>query len=239
MLFDMFLAGAFNWGLGKSLDVLTKCFVCSEEDNYKIENVNYNHIECSNCHKESQQFSNVCDFTLNKMNGEIGHVLLNNTTKDFRASKEISFLNGDKISKFSVPIQILTTGMANKPFILEANLSPYSGYQDHTISKVIQPHRNGTRGTETIECLPDVVFDLLGGSTDTEIDKRSGNPLEDFFLDAPKTYVSSSITKQPIEIKYKAISKNREILFEDNHFVELSDSAIRSLNKNEFLHSTD
>ena len=56
-LFSVVVTKAFEWGIGKALDVMWKCTACSQQDAGRIENVTHNHFLCSNCHKCTKQFS--------------------------------------------------------------------------------------------------------------------------------------------------------------------------------------
>ena len=71
-LSSLFLKCALSWGFGKVLDAVVKCFSCGNRSEQRIGNVQNNYIYCKNCHKETTQFTNACDFTINKRSLEIG-----------------------------------------------------------------------------------------------------------------------------------------------------------------------
>ncbi len=71
-LFSLFA----GYGFGKVMDVLVDCFSCKEKFNSTIDNVQYNNIYCPNCHRDNTQFTNACDFTVNRRTNEIGHGII-------------------------------------------------------------------------------------------------------------------------------------------------------------------
>ena len=70
-------------GVRESIKALSKCFKCKQEDEVAIENINFNQIECSNCHKQTEQFTNACQFTVNKRTNEVGHAAVEVKTRNF------------------------------------------------------------------------------------------------------------------------------------------------------------
>lgn len=72
-LFSIFLQSAFDWGFGRILDTVFCCSICEQRKDESIGNEQQNYLECPNCHKVVQQYTNACDFTVNKRNGQIGH----------------------------------------------------------------------------------------------------------------------------------------------------------------------
>lgn len=74
-LVTVFVNKAFEWGVGKTLDVLWQC-VCEEKKDERIANVQFNHYECPNCHKSHRQFTNACNHTI-ASDGRVSQVGVN------------------------------------------------------------------------------------------------------------------------------------------------------------------
>jgi hypothetical protein len=62
-----------NWLMGQILPVRTICPRCQQRDQTTLGNQQTNYLECSNCHNQLEQFTNACDFTINRSTGQIGH----------------------------------------------------------------------------------------------------------------------------------------------------------------------
>ena len=71
-LFSMFLDSEVDWGFGRALTVIAKCLACGQEDRERIANLEYNDLYCSNCHADVNQFTNACEYTINRSTNEIG-----------------------------------------------------------------------------------------------------------------------------------------------------------------------
>lgn len=80
-LFGMVLSGAVSWGVAKSLDVLVECPRCAERDKARIANVEVNRIQCRNCQLGTGQFTNACEFTVDRQTGRIGHAMASASAK--------------------------------------------------------------------------------------------------------------------------------------------------------------
>jgi len=72
-LAPMILTAGMSWGIGRTLDVLVKCFNCDYVKNERIANVQKNELGCYNCGQEYVQFTNACDFTVSP-DRNIAHV---------------------------------------------------------------------------------------------------------------------------------------------------------------------
>lgn len=233
-MFDMFLSGAVSWGVGKALDVLTKCEHCSEENNQSICNVDYNHIECSNCHKETEQFTNACDYTVNRKSKQIGHVLIDDSFNSLKIGYYSDFFTDKRITSFSIPVRVMTYAMMNQPFILETSISSFYGGSTYTDSSVIHANCNKSIVTPSLNFEPSTMFEILGGGyEEREYDEEQGLLLK-MLYNKPKFYLTSHAKKEPLEILFKAVSKNRDILYEDKHVIQLSGKDIEMLNKLRF-----
>jgi Zn ribbon nucleic-acid-binding protein len=84
-LFSLFLSSAADevtqCGAGGTLNVLAHCPICSQKDELGVGNIQFNDIECTNCHKHLRQYTNACDFTINKESRQIGHAVARKTKK--------------------------------------------------------------------------------------------------------------------------------------------------------------
>jgi len=123
-LFSMFLSGAISWGIGKILDIIFYCNTCSEPNDENIGNKQSNFLECSNCHKVIEQYTNACDFTIDKSTKQIGHGIF--------APKDYLWLwtCGDGLFDFSnnflqIPYQHRIEGMKDRSVIFEAIFRKY------------------------------------------------------------------------------------------------------------------
>jgi hypothetical protein len=123
-LFSIFLKSAVGWGAGKALDTLAHCFRCGQKDEKRIGNVQYNHIECSNCHKMVNQFTNSCKFTLNKHTSEIGHAIWGPADHKHQWISEGGFLK-EKKSFLKIPFSLLVKGLNGRSIVIETVLSQY------------------------------------------------------------------------------------------------------------------
>lgn len=56
-LMSIVVQKAFEWGVGKALDVAWRC-ACEQKTDGRISNVSFNVLECRNCHHVSRQFTN-------------------------------------------------------------------------------------------------------------------------------------------------------------------------------------
>jgi hypothetical protein len=69
------ISGAGSWGTKKVLDTIFTCNEpqCKTRCDCRIGNVDFNDLQCRNCHKHLRQFTNVCTFTV-KQTGKIAHI---------------------------------------------------------------------------------------------------------------------------------------------------------------------
>ena len=124
-LFTMFLNSAFGWGVGKILDTLTSCKKCGQRDDQRIGNSQYNYIECSNCHRVINQFTNACDFTVNPQTKQIGHGLLDvgNYKWVWEAGDGLFDIKKEFLG---IPFEIQIEGMKSRDVVLELCVRRYS-----------------------------------------------------------------------------------------------------------------
>lgn len=126
-LFSIFLHSIVgkmvDWAAGRILDVRIHCPVCGEKAPFRIGNTQLNSIECSNCHKNRNQFTNACDFTINKQTLQIGHAELEKSSKTYEW--EYYGALWLKESWLVLPFTIMTDGLRNRTLVLESVLRQY------------------------------------------------------------------------------------------------------------------
>lgn len=76
IFFDLLLSSLVGWASNKILDVVVGCNGCGQQDKGRIGNEQWNHLECSNCHAETKQFTNACDDTVDPATQRIGHAIV-------------------------------------------------------------------------------------------------------------------------------------------------------------------
>ncbi|WP_300458633.1 hypothetical protein [Desulfobacula sp.] len=130
-IFSMFLNGVVGWGVGSILDTITKCFSCGQKDTRRIGNIQSNYIECSNCHRIHNQFTNACDFTINRSTNEIGHALFTPGRYKWEWKKK-GFFDGRQY--LYIPFDIRIKGMCGRSIIIETELKRYND------SRIITSH---------------------------------------------------------------------------------------------------
>jgi hypothetical protein len=115
------MSGAGSWGAKKVLDTIFTCNEpqCKTRCDCRIGNVDFNDLQCRNCHKHLRQFTNVCTFTLKK-SGKVAH--FGAEFSDWRKG----FLSSNTII---VPADYLFVGMGGLR-ITERNL--FKNYDNHT-----------------------------------------------------------------------------------------------------------
>jgi hypothetical protein len=123
-LFSMFISSVVSWGVGKILDTMFKCNICGQETDVRIENQQTNNLECKNCHKEILQYTNACDFTINKKDGQIGHAIF--APKDFLWKWEC----GDGMFDLSenilaIPFSMRIDGLKGRSVLFEVALKNF------------------------------------------------------------------------------------------------------------------
>jgi hypothetical protein len=79
-LFSVALTAAADWTVRRALEVIVRCNVCRQPNKTTVNNGNRNHLTCRNCAKSLDQYTNACNFTVQK-DGEIAHVGLDLATE--------------------------------------------------------------------------------------------------------------------------------------------------------------
>ena len=120
----MFLSGAFGWGVGKVFDAITKCFVCGQQDERRIGNVQNNYLYCSNCHKENRQFTNACDFTIDKMSLEIGQGIVRPAGKKWIWENKGGWFE-EKTKWLMIPHFVRLVGLQGRDVVLKTEIRSY------------------------------------------------------------------------------------------------------------------
>lgn len=157
-LFSMFLHGAMSWGVGRILEVVTRCFRCGQQDERDIGNVQTNWLECSNCHEELEQFTNACDFTVDRRSQEIGHAIWGPWEYKYEWVKEGGIFQPTN-HMLRIPFRIRTRGLSGRAIVVETELSRYRDESFITSHEsVIYPSSNATRHT-CAHLYPDSNFD--------------------------------------------------------------------------------
>lgn len=125
-LFSVFLnsllSRAVDWAMGQILDVRSRCPVCGQRASLHIGNLQLNHMECSNCHKVTSQFTNACDFTISKQTLQIGHAALSNGSFLY---DWVGFYQFIMLSKLVVPFNIQADGLSSRTLVLESLLRKF------------------------------------------------------------------------------------------------------------------
>lgn len=139
-LFSLFLQSAFGWGVGKILDTVAKCCFCGQRDERSIGNVQANWLECSNCHRTLEQFTNACDLTVSPQSHQIGHGVFG------VGSYKWEWRTGSGIFDFSkewmcVPFDIRIDGLRGRDLVFETEIKRYD--DDETVTR----HRSILRPT--------------------------------------------------------------------------------------------
>ena len=124
-LFSVFLTKFAEWGFGKILDIAFVCSnpLCRNKTYLDISNQQTNYLECSNCHKVINQFTNACDFTLNPKTRQIGHAIFKSGTRKWDWPGMNVFYQPER---FSVPFNILIEGLKGRAVILTTSIKRYS-----------------------------------------------------------------------------------------------------------------
>jgi hypothetical protein len=138
-LFGMFLQSlvgrGFDWALGQILSVETACPRCNQRDELSIGNQEENYIECSNCHRQIQQFTNACDFTINRRSGQIGHGLFDVTGgQKWRWENHGNFFQRNE--RLVIPFDIRIEGLRGRSVFLETAIRKYDN------EEVVTSHRS-------------------------------------------------------------------------------------------------
>lgn len=126
-LFAIFLREAIGLGFGSILRSLAKCFRCGQEDKVSIGNLQTNHIECSNCYADVSQYTNACEFTVNKYTGQIGHAAF------VPARWDCTWKGGwFKEKKLWIPYYIKAQGLRGRSLVLETSIEDYQSAKELT-----------------------------------------------------------------------------------------------------------
>lgn len=123
-LFSVFvvpaLQAAVGWGTKRALDATFNCCYCDERNRpTRINNIDKNGLYCPNCHKSSEQFVNVCKFTVQRT-GEVGQIGLSlSDTYHYERN-----LGGTRTAIY-VPGKFLFMGLEGKPVVETNTLSDF------------------------------------------------------------------------------------------------------------------
>lgn len=126
-MFGMVLASTVGWGVGKILDTVTNCNKCGQEQDVRVGNIQENHLGCKNCGLVAKQFTNACNFTIDK-NRRIGHVggsLLGNYSVDDNPKDESWFFKKNYHGWLFFPVELRAIDMLGKQFVTKLNVIDY------------------------------------------------------------------------------------------------------------------
>jgi hypothetical protein len=123
MILEVMLGRALDWCAGQILDVRTTCPGCRQRDKNRIGNEQPNGIECSNCHRQVLQFSNACDFTVNRRSGQIGHGIFEVADQKWRWVDHGGLFSVDK--RLHVPFNIRVDGLGGRSVFLETAIRQF------------------------------------------------------------------------------------------------------------------
>lgn len=145
-LFTMFLGkvgdASLGWGVGRVLDVVAKCFKCSEENCERISNKNTNFIECKNCGVTANQFTHACDSTIRRDTRQIGHASIGFEDAPFTAKYG---LFSTDLKSISIPWVVKLDGLHQRTVKIDLILGGAGGTYDSpmrfTTHKVVSPRK--------------------------------------------------------------------------------------------------
>jgi hypothetical protein len=123
-LFTLILQSAVGWGVGRVLDTMASCFACGQRDGREIGNEQANWLECSNCHRTLEQFTNACDLTVNRSTGQIGHAVfgVGSHRWQWRTGSGMFDFNAEWLS---VPFRVRIEGLRGRDLVFETELLNY------------------------------------------------------------------------------------------------------------------
>lgn len=113
---------ALGWGVGRALDVVTRCTVCSQPDNRRVANKTFNTLECSNCHKAVSQFTNASDTTIDRSTLLIAHAHVEYSEQPWRWEKKTYWLKPPEETLY-IPNDIQIMGVCRRTALVDMHLS--------------------------------------------------------------------------------------------------------------------
>lgn len=129
-MFDMFLSGAAGWLTGKVLDTLLRCNTCAQEKPAQVGNEQWNHLECKNCHKQTDQFTNACEATVDRKTRQIGHGEITQCSWSWEKFGFWSETFGtSKARRLAVPFQLVERGLKGRTLVFEFALRDFDSDQ--------------------------------------------------------------------------------------------------------------
>lgn len=123
-LFSLFVVpamqAAVGWGTKRVLDATFNCCYCDERNrSTRINNIDKNGFYCPNCHKTSEQFVNVCKFTV-ASTGEVGQIGLDLSSR-YSYERDLLLTR----TAIYVPGTFLFVGLQGKPVVETNTLSNF------------------------------------------------------------------------------------------------------------------
>ena len=115
-LLSIFLTKSAEFAIGKALEVLWRCAVCSDEDDGRIKNVAYNEYECRNCHALRRQFTSACDTTI-RSDGRIAHIGFLPDKPVHYATRSDDGLSWGGSNQIGMPYEYLFDGLARQQLV--------------------------------------------------------------------------------------------------------------------------
>lgn len=134
-LFSVFLSkvgdAAIGWGVGRALDVVTKCYRCTEPSNGRIGNQQLNFIECRNCHATVHQYTHACEATIRPVTLQVAHASIGFLDKpyDFAFTKVSTglFSSTHNLTALIIPYHLELHALQQRTAKLEFSLSDVNG----------------------------------------------------------------------------------------------------------------
>ena len=138
-LFGMALSGVVSRGVGKVFDAIISCDHCGQQENTRVGNIQLNQLGCKNCWKETSQFTNACDYTINNTSKEIGHVaaLFTGGYSVNRNPSECGWFPPDRTGWLYFYINARAIGMLGKQFVITGKIVDYNSGSIYTQRDVI------------------------------------------------------------------------------------------------------
>lgn len=131
------ISGVVSSAVGAMVRVFSECPTCSQEDDRKIANLQSNHLDCSNCHKEVEQFTNVCDYTVDPATRRIG--LVGVQVADLNAERYSGFYRNGLLwlrknhyagHTFTIPIDVQLERLNGRSVVLDV---AHRDFEDDTV----------------------------------------------------------------------------------------------------------
>jgi hypothetical protein len=181
-LFSIFLTKSAEWAIGKTLDVIWKCATCSEEKEGQIGNIMHNDIFCPNCHKEVNQFTHACDFTV-QPSRKIAHIGVG-FDGDWNFHREWSWSDFDHVARhIEVPGWYLFDGLKRQQLVEKNELIDYDNNTPYSRDETIwtpKSHydKRRMRLIGHFQDIPDHIWDVERlYALETRIQSRFGDVL--------------------------------------------------------------